>query len=242
MKMLKKMITRQIQRLYRSVAAPGLLNFDLSDTPDPLFGAMSGTPVDRALIESAISTFAIRNSARTGSTTGFGLEIGSTDYLKIYFPSLTHFQLDFEEDSGLVISGNIVRGDLQVSQNVVNNEFDVIVSTQVLSFIPDYEAALLNFWRMLKPGGILFGTEPHISPISVFDEHRWGEWNRFTKRSLAKTLSLLSQDFEVNTWGNAYSSAALILGIPSESLNLELITESRESHATVLSYCLRKTS
>jgi hypothetical protein len=240
MKYLKKTLLRLIQKIYRFVAPPNLLAFELSDTVDPLFGAMSGTPVDRELIAQAIKEniplpfFALE--------TGEALEIGGTEYLDRFFPSLTSFQLDFDEAKSLYLSSNRIIGDLRLEQNTVINKFDLILSTQVLSFIDEYQPALVNFLKMLKPGGILVGTEPHISPISVFDESRWGEWNRFTKRGLRKILESLSDEYTIVGLGNAYTSAALSLGVPAEELDRKRFAEVRDSHATILCYTLKKIS
>jgi hypothetical protein len=237
MRYLKKTLTRLIQRIYGYVAPQTLLAFQLGDTSDPLFGVMSGTPVDRELIALAI----MENIPQSvlGLQSGIALEIGGTEYLDRFFPSLRPFQLDFEEGKTLYLSSKCVQGDLRLEQKEIVNCFDLIVSTQVLSFIDEFQPALINFLKMLKPGGILIGTEPHISPMSIFDETRWGEWNRFTKRGLENVLSSLSQEYTITSLGNAYTSAALILGVPVEKLDKGRFTPVRESHATILCYTLR---
>ena len=49
----KKLIVMFIQFLYRNTANKRDLGFDIGDTLDPLFGYMSGKPVNRYLIEQA---------------------------------------------------------------------------------------------------------------------------------------------------------------------------------------------
>ena len=77
----KKLIIKSIQFLYRNIASKQDLGFEIGDTLDPLFGYMSGTPVDRFLIEYAFkseSSFQQLNQSEIQ-----GIEVGDINYLSL---------------------------------------------------------------------------------------------------------------------------------------------------------------
>ena len=66
-----------------------------------------------------------------------------------------------------------------------DNSVDFILSTQVIEHVPEFNSALAEFYRLLKPGGLLFCTAPlfyeeHGTPYDYF---------RFTKYSWQHMLS-----------------------------------------------------
>lgn len=236
--LIKRTTGQLLRRAYRQVAPPDMTLFELNDTSDPLFGIMTGTPVDRFLIEDFLS----REMAELKLDRQFftSLEVGEIKYSKMFVPNALHHVLTFDKDRPIMqVKPDELRGDLQ-SETEIHSMFDVIILTQVLSFIDNYEGSLQTLFNILKPGGILIGTEPHLTPISIFDESRWGEWNRFTQRRLQDLLGLNFESVKISCYGNAYTSAALILGIPFESLDKSRLNPPRPSHATILTYTATK--
>lgn len=59
------------------------------------------------------------------------------------------------------------------------NEFDVVMSWGVIEHFPDYELAIEEFWRVLRPGGTLNLVQPnkfslrHLKKISLEMIGRW---------------------------------------------------------------------
>jgi hypothetical protein len=115
-----------------------------------------------------------------------------------------------------------------------------VISTQVLVFVKDDLQAIKNIKQIMKPNGLLIGSESLVAPLSIYDDSRWGENRRYSPRSLR---ALLEHEFEViefNVLGNAVSSAALVLGIPVQSLDEDLLSKSRHSHGTCMFYVAKK--
>lgn len=79
-------------------------------------------------------------------------------------------------------------GDLTASDGIPSNAFDCVICTQTLQFIYDVRAALRTLYRILRPGGVLFLTCTGISQISRYDMERWGDYWRFTTRSMERLL------------------------------------------------------
>ncbi len=66
-----------------------------------------------------------------------------------------------------------------------DESFDALLNTQVLEHVPDPQAVISEFWRVLSPGGKLYLTAPqgwheHQQPYDFF---------RFTQFSLGRILS-----------------------------------------------------
>ena len=236
---MKKLVIRCIQFLYRNTSSKRDLGFDIGDTPDPLFGYMSGTPVDRYLIAEAFKS--IDKTESFDNPDSVGIEVGGYEYLNNYFNRVRKTTLTFLENSQLTFRGeHEIIGDLTVPECGVSNHFDIAISTQVLVFVKNDLQTVKNFKRMMKPNAVLIGSEPLVAPLSIYDDSRWGENRRYSPKSLR---TLLEQEFEIiefKVLGNAVSSAALILGVPIESLDKEILTKSRPSHGSCMFYIAKK--
>lgn len=216
--------------------------FNVGDSNDPLFGHLGGTPVDRVLIENFLEN-ASKSLVVNGN--GIAVEVGSTDYIKKYFPKSQHLRLDFVKDLEIHQSGlNSLSGDLCHLSPKTENFIDVLLLTQVLSFTENPDAALNVIGKLLKPGGVVILTDPFLTPISMFDEIRWGEFSRFTERNLRRLLT--DQDWvesqEISFLGNSVTSAAIIMGIPAEQVEKKWFAPVRDSHATVITAIVKKSA
>ena len=60
---------------------------------------------------------------------------------------------------------------LQSLENWPGNEFDVIISSSVLEYVPNLDAILANFSRILKPNGVLIASLPNA-------QSRYRKWER----------------------------------------------------------------
>jgi SAM-dependent methyltransferase len=235
----KKLVIKCIQFLYRNTASKRDLGFELGDTLDPLFGYMSGTPVDRFLIKKAFESDGYFKSLNQSDIQG--IEVGDIEYLSMYFNNVQKSKIVFLEDQPLKFrSEHEVEGDLTVLNCEVSDYFDVAIFTQVFVFVKDDLRAIKNIKQMMKPNGLLIGSESLVAPLSIYDDSRWGENRRYSPRSLR---SLLESEFEIMEFkvlGNAVSSAALVLGVPVESLDETLLSKSRHSHGTCMFYIAKK--
>jgi SAM-dependent methyltransferase len=236
---LKKLIIKSIQFLYRNTASKHDLGFEIGDTLDPLFGYMSGTPVDRFLLEKTFLNERYFDSLNKSGTQG--IEVGDIEYLSLYFNNVQKSKLVFQKDQPLKTrSEHEVEGDLTVLNCEVSDHFDVAIFTQVLVFVKDDLQAIKNIKQMMKPNGVLIGSESLVAPISIYDDSRWGENRRYSPRSLRALLELEFEIIDFKVLGNAVSSAALVLGVPVESLDENLLNKSRQSHGTSMFYIAKK--
>jgi len=235
----KKLIIKCIQFLYRNTANKRDLGFDIGDTPDPLFGYMSGKPVDRYLIEKAFESASYFEPLNQSNIQG--IEVGNIEYLSSYFNKVKKSKLIFLKDKPLLFQSEYeVAGDLTVPNCEVSNHYDVVICTQVLVFVKDDLQAIKNIKQIMKPNGLLIGSEPLVAPLSIYDDSRWGENRRYSPRSLRALLENEFAVIEFDVLGNANSSAALILGIPVEQLDKELLSKIRHSHGTCMFYVAKK--
>lgn len=88
---------------------------------------------------------------------------------------------------------------------VEDNRFDAIAFTNVMEHLPDPQDVLTEFWRVLKPGGVIFYTAPfmyqeHEQPYDYYRYTQFGVRHLFTKaqfevsevRPLDGTLALVA--------------------------------------------------
>ncbi len=115
-----------------------------------------------------------------------------------------------------------IRGDLRNLQGIVSdNSYDCFVLVHTLGLIDDYEAAINESWRILKPGGVLLfvatvnGSIDHESPTRDY-------W-RFTPASLEYVFGKKfgKGNLEIQTYGNVLSGQAHWVGLAAEELSQE---------------------
>lgn len=110
--------------------------------------------------------------------------------------------------------GATIAGDLsnEARLPIADNTFDCIILTQTLHFIYDFQSAVRQCFRILKPGGVLLMTVPGITPI---DPGEWGKnwlW-AFNKQSMQMVMAKnFPSPCEINTFGNVFSATAFLWG------------------------------
>ncbi|MBI1971132.1 class I SAM-dependent methyltransferase [Candidatus Woesearchaeota archaeon] len=93
-------------------------------------------------------------------------------------------------------------GDLTKKQTLPKEQFDAVISSEVLEHIEDYQTAVINLCRFVKPGGKLFITVPHSMKYwTVHDEfaHHCRRYERGELEELLKNNGL--HVLESYTWG-----------------------------------------
>ncbi len=175
------------------------------------FGIDRGVSIDRYYIENFLARHAL-------DIRGCVLEIANSEYTSRF-------------GDGRVIKSEVLHvqegnpratlvADLACANQIASNSFDCIILTQTLQFIYDVRAAIVNLYRILKPGGILLATLPGISQISRYDMDRWGEYWRFTTLSARKLFeeAFPSDRITVHTHGNVLAANAFLQGLAVEEL------------------------
>jgi SAM-dependent methyltransferase len=177
------------------------------------WGFDRGRPVDRYFIEQFLAKHA-------GDIKGHVLEIGTDMYTqrfggaRVTRSDVLHVA---ETHPHVTIIADLTDPDpVQVQAET----FDCFILTQTLHLIYDVRAALCTARRILKPGGVLLLTVPGLAPISRYDMDRWGDYWRFTSRSLGRLLeeTFPSSDVKVEAHGNVLACIAFLHGISADEL------------------------
>lgn len=113
-----------------------------------------------------------------------------------------------------------IHGDLRNLHGVIpDNTYDTIILTQTLNVIDDYESAIRECKRILKPKGILLATLPTISPAWNLKINLW----RFSLQSAKYVFKKYfeSNKLEIISFGNRLSAESFWLGMSAEDLTIE---------------------
>lgn len=96
------------------------------------------------------------------------LDVGCGDgaFLKSLRKSYPNLSLNGFDISDEIVSKNmdnihLSTGDLTKDETIPNKKFDIIICSEVLEHIEDYQKAIINLSKMLKPGGYVFISSPY---------------------------------------------------------------------------------
>ena len=179
-----------------------------------LFGTDRGQPVDRYYIEKFLS-------ANSDNIRGIILEVAEDTYSRKYATKKNKETQIFET---LTFNGkgkpSTIIGDLTKPETLPENRYDCFICTQTYNFIYNVKQAIAGTYFLLKNGGIVMATVAGISQISRYDMGRWGDYWRFTDKSV---LNLFEEVFgkgnvEIVTFGNVLACMAFLQGVAVEDL------------------------
>ncbi len=171
------------------------------------YGFDRGVPVDRYYIEKFL---ALNKKDIKGNC----LEITDDAYIKKFGGSKVS-----RGDILDINRGNkqaTIYADLQNMPQIGDNTYDCVILTQTLLMIPDYEAAIRECKRILKPGGVLLVTVSSLSPVWNIASNMW----RFTKASAEYIFNkyFSPDNLTVETFGNALAGQAFWVGMAIQDL------------------------
>lgn len=196
----------------RRIFKPGWL-YLLSRSLKPLshnFGANRGEPMDRYYIEK----FLAENSS---VIKGACLEVKDNAYT-------VRFGNDIEKSDVIdVDKANpkaTISADLRGMPEIPDNSYNCIILTQVLQFVDNYESAIKECFRILKPGGTLLATLPSMTRIDG-RAGPIGDYWRFTLASAKYIFEKYfnSSNIEMKSWGNILTGLAFWIGMAQEELS-----------------------
>ncbi|TSC88167.1 MAG: methyltransferase [Microgenomates group bacterium Gr01-1014_16] len=170
------------------------------------FGFDRGTPIDRYWIESFLSKHHQDIQGRclevTDSkyTTQFGQHIIKSDIL------------DINPKNKLAT----IHGDLRHLPKVKSNTYDCIILTQVLGLIDDYESAIGECRRILKPEGILLVTMASLCPTFYEEGSFWRLTTASAKFVFKKYFK--PQNLLIQGYGNILTGQCFWVGMCQEEL------------------------
>lgn len=201
------------------------------------FGLERGYGIPRCYIDGFIA----RNAT---SIAGEVLEVGEPRYAR----SLGHAArcTVLAPSAGAVQSvdgsSDVLIADLSNPSSLPEERFDCFICTQTLNFIYDVKAAVEGAHRLLKPGGTFLGTVAGIQQISRFDMDRWGDYWRFTNKSLDRLLhGTFGEDVTVSCMGNALAAQLILQGVCVEDLpDRSVLTPVDEDYQAIIGFVARK--
>ena len=197
------------------------------------FGLDRGLPIDRWYIERFLA-------ANVEVIRGRVLECGDGTYIA-RFGGVWVERSDVLHPQNGNPAATLV-GDFTSGAGIPPAAFDTLVLTQVLPFIYDVHAAARGIHNSLKPGGTALITVPGISQISRFDMDRWGDYWRFTDRSLTRLLeeAFPGGQVRVESWGNSLAASAFLYGLAAEELDEAEMLHRDQDYQLLLTAVVRK--
>lgn len=177
-----------------------------------LFGRNRGQPIDRYYTEQFIAAHASDLRDRV-------LEVDSPAFThKFGRDRVTHSNVLCARASNpyFTLIGDVCSGD-----GIPGDAFDCIILTHVLAFVWDFQAAIAQVTRALKPGGVLLVTLPGSSHISRHEIDSAVEIRRFTSCSVRQLFKehFDSDHLEIKGYGNVLTAVALLHGLAAEELS-----------------------
>jgi len=174
------------------------------------FGFDRGTPIDRYYIEKFVEE-------HKELIKGHCVEIHDDAYIKRFGENkVTQSDaLDVDESNKQAT----IIADLRHMPHVPSDTYDCIVLTQTLGMIDDFESAVRECHRILKPGGWIIVTCTATGPALYPEVSFW----RFTEASLKFTFKKLfkPESIKSKTYGNALVAQYMITGLAQEELSRE---------------------
>ena len=197
-----------------------------SEPVSRVFGLDRGEPIDRYYIEKFIGI-----EGKVLSKVSRTLEVGELLYSNIFFPDAEHEVLDY----GLGM-------DLTKSDTIKENYYDVFICTQTLNFIYDVRSAIRGCFNLLKPGGVMLATVAgNISQISRYDMDRWGDYWRFTDKSIRLLVGeTFGDNVSVYPFGNSMAATAFIQGLCVEEVDNKLLDVCDPDYSIVIGIVAQK--
>lgn len=206
------------------------------DRTEPIsrkFGFDRGTCIDRVYIERFLTE-------RSGDIAGRVLEVGDDEYTRKFGGNrVTQSDiLHVEGTRRTTIVGNLETGD-----GIPQGAFDCAVLTQTFQHTFNVAAALRSACALLAPGGVVLATVPGISQISRFDMDRWGDYWRFTTKSLERLVAAAfpRADIEIQSRGNVYAAICLLHGLAAEEIDQAKLQDDDEDYQVLLTVRACKT-
>jgi ubiquinone/menaquinone biosynthesis C-methylase UbiE len=135
--------------------------------------------------------------------------------------------------------GNIdttIVADLTAADHIPSNTFDCAILTFTLQFVYDVKSALHTLHRILKPGGVVLVVVPGISQIARYDDDNWGDYWKFTSRSVRMLFEecFRSELTTIQAHGNVLSALASLHGLISSELTREELDHQDKDYELVI--------
>lgn len=194
------------------------------------YGIDRGGAVDRVYIEAFLKE-------NQSLVRGRVLEVANNDYTKKY-GGVNVSKSDVLHVNEANPKATII-ADLSKPLEIDENLFDCIILTQTLQFIYDYNKAIENCYRLLKPGGHLLLTVPGITPLGR-DPFDW-YWS-FTSFSVQKILEghFVKDQIRLQTFGNVLAASAFLYGMGRKEIREDDLKVNDSSYQVIVAVSAQK--
>lgn len=197
------------------------------------FGFYRGKPIDRYYIE----RFLLKNRHYIQ---GKMLEVSNDVYSKklaINAKSIDILHVTPHNPKATIVA------DLTKPDTLPKDAFDCFICTQTLQFLYNVSAAVQGIYQILRPGGVVLLTAAGIAQISRDDNKRWGDYWRFTERSLLRLFSEIfgKENVHVESYGNVLSSIAFLEGLCVAELTTQELDYKDPDYEMLLTVVAKKT-
>lgn len=196
------------------------------------FGNETGKPIDRYYIENFLDD-------HKHFIHGDVMEIANHTYTY-------QFGHDIRHAFALHINGwgdeNTVIGNLVTGEGIQENFVDCFICTQTLQMIYNIHNVVKNIYKALKPRGTLLLTGSGISQLSMNDYDNWGEFWRFTEKSMRKLMEEYfgQANVHVQAYGNVKTSICFLYGVCQEELEEEDFKYNDEQYPLIVTAVCKK--
>lgn len=175
------------------------------------WGAERGTPIDRYYIEHFLADH--RNDIR-----GRVLEIADDSYTRRFGSGVEQADvLDMHRANPRAT----VFADLTHADEIPSDSFDCFILTQTLQLIYDFQRAVQETDRILRPGGVLLASVPVVSRDAT--ESGLVDYWRFTPHACKRLFGEVfgRDNIQVVSYGNVLSGSAFLYGMAYEELTAD---------------------
>jgi hypothetical protein len=216
MELMKRLFIRLLRIFKLTFGLYKKVYFDDLSRKEPVssvFATDRGTSIDRYYIEKFLDK-------NRDDIHGRILEISESTYSRKFVSSLLTEPNVFEtlHYNGTEGATTII-GDLTKRDSLPENRYDCFICTQTYNFIFDVQKAIEGSYFLLKHGGVVLATVAGISQISRYDMDRWGDYWRFTDKSIKLLFEKAGfAKVDVITFGNCLAASAFLQGIAVEDL------------------------
>jgi hypothetical protein len=199
------------QKRLRRILQPAWFGSLRRTTPlSERWGNDRGTPIDRYYIEQFL------NQHRQ-DIHGQVLEVGDRKYTDRFGNSVEQCDI---LDNNPENPRTTMLVDLEDAYALPSAMYDCLVITQVLQFVFHLHPCLEEFYRSLRPGGVLLATVPCVSRLDLaFGKDR--DYWRFTSGVCKLLFGEVFGEEQVSVYpfGNCLVSIAFLAGIATEELS-----------------------
>ena len=206
---LKRFLRKTNKRIGRLFFFLAIKLFSKTSPISNVFGFDRGTPIDRYYIDKFLAS-------NKSKITGTVIEIAENSYsIKFGNKNIVSEILHFDNSNP---NATIV-GDLTKTETLPEGKYDCFICTQTFNFIYDVKRALAGSYYLLKKNGTILATVSGISQISRYDMERWGDFWRFTDKSIKQLFEEVGfSTVEVSVFGNVFAATAFLQGLAVEDI------------------------